>query len=326
MFGKPYCVSDKMSIDTQEKEGIMKLKTAWNTVILTLVLALGAGLQASERQRAAQIRLEGKTPIIWSDCNDVQIVALVDNLAAHHQYVQAITGAEIALAHGLKGDQDAFLRLRMAQCYEALENGGPLARQRYAEVVALHPDYPRNVEICLRLGELYDHIILPGTEPNLTVAKKYYARAAESHGQSSSKAIWLPVLQAHIHLGNLYARTGEYTKSNEYYEFIYACDPNLVTPLPYDAFESQEEADAAELTLRGKAAHLKDVVRKHLVSNCIRPDLATSLKELDALAEKHRTDPAIVQDSTTQRKRLIDRTTEINKALENSVNGSVGDK
>jgi tetratricopeptide (TPR) repeat protein len=304
----------------------MEGKMVQTAVTGVVVLACVANLQAEGRRRVPQRLPKDRPAINWNDYNDVRIVALVDDLAAHHWYPEAIAGAQIALARHLPADQDAAVRYRMAQCCEAVPDAGPLARQTYAEVLALYPDYPPNVEIALRLGELYDHIILPGTEPNLVLAQKYYTQVVESYGRAAGAALWLPVLRAQIHLGNLHARLREYDKSNRHYEFLYACDARRLVPLPYQAFRFPGEREKYLPYLQNEAARLKEVVRGHLVSNCARPNLRASLEELDALTKKHPEDLALVEQAGKLRRKLIDHLAGFDGLLETPVQGPAPEK
>ena len=304
----------------------MKRRIVWKVIVCMLVLEFGAALGGAERRRAPRTPQTPRAAVNWNDHSSSEIVALVESLTAQHRYLEAIEGADRALARGLKADEDARVRHRMAACYEAVGNSGPLARQKYAEVLKLHPGYSRNLEISLRLGELYDHIILAGTEPNLPLAQEYYTRVVESYGRSPGKTAWLPVLRAHMHLGNLYARQGAYAKSNDHYEAIYSCDPELLTPLPYQELSSQESTDTLKHLLQRDLASLKDTVRKHMVSNCVRPDLATSLKELDAIAKKYSGDRVIVEGAVQLRETLVDQVIDFDKVLEDSLNELEGPK
>jgi hypothetical protein len=175
------------------------------------------------------------------------------------------------------------------------------------------------VEIALRLGELYDHVILPGTEPNLPLAREYYTQVVETYGRASGQSTWLPMLRAHMHLGNLHARQRKYAKSNDHYEAIYACDPESLAPLPYRELSGQETAETAKEMLQKEAASLKDVVRRHLVGNCVRPDLARSFAELDAIVRKYAEDQVIVTGAAQLRETLVNHMTELEKVLEESL-------
>jgi ankyrin repeat protein/beta-lactamase regulating signal transducer with metallopeptidase domain len=169
----------------------------------------------------------------YADYSAEDLVRLIGQLSARGGPSLSATieaGLE-ALARDLTPEQNAFVRHKMAQAYEGLGNG-TLAREKYEEVLELHPGYEGNAEIALRLGQLNDSTIMPGTKPNAQRALECYRYVVEHYSDPNNQKVYIQVIQSHMHLGDLYAHLNDYARSNAHYEAIYNCDMDLAARLP----------------------------------------------------------------------------------------------
>lgn len=271
-----------------------------------LLMVCCMSLVATGRTAKAEITVLPPGPIDYSDYQAEEMVELTEKLMQHHRHSEAVDAGFEALGRGLTANQDAWVRYKMAQSYEFVNDGGTLSRKKYGEVLALHPGYERNIEIALRLGELHDHIILPGTEPNYVLAMEYYKYVVDNYDDPNKNTVALEAMQARMYLGDLYSHLRQHEKSNECYERVYQCAPEQAVPLAYKTFDSPADLQSHKVWLSGRIAELRNVVKPKLVRNCFRSYFDTTVVELENLIEKYASDADIVTMANNRLRQLWD--------------------
>lgn len=238
-----------------------------------------------------------KAPIAYDSYETPELVQLVDDLRKFHRHIEAIEAGNEALRKLLSPGQDAFVRYKMAQSYEFVQNGGLLAKEKYDEVLKLHSNYERNVEIAYRLGELNSCIIMRGTEPNAPEAIECFEYVLDrlvDPNKSNGKVYYI-ALKAHMGLGNLQWDRKNYATAKRHFESIYKCDIELAEPLPCEKFEDPNELAEHKTWLKNLILSMKTRIPTKLVGLCIRPDPVESMNELDNLMTEYADDAAVVQ-------------------------------
>ncbi len=303
------------------------------------LLMFGASLILVISQHGLVTAKAGQTSSVWvspikgeiryGDYNTDDLVEVVALLSKSYRKVEAVEACEEALSRNLTPTQDAFVRYKMAQCYEYLPNSGPLAKEKYGEVLELHPYYERNIEVALRLGQLNDSTILPGTERNPARAVECYKHVVDHYSDPNNETVFIEVMQAHMHLGDIYAQLRDYNNSNKHYEAIYNCDPNTVEQLTYNNFDSPENLDNHKSWLKSWIALLKTATKKHLVGNCIRSDPDESVVELGKTIEKYADNHEIVEHANIALRQVWEGIAELDQVLKDAIedpNGSVSEE
>lgn len=277
----------------------MKVKTGLIVCCVSLLLIVPAAVSSQDRPSAnGTSRLPAKGTIDFSNYDTEDLVTLMVKIRKSHRLEEAEQVGREALARGLTAEQDALVRHEMAYVCEFLPGGGPLARERHEEILELHPNYKRIAEVALRLGQLYDSTILPGTERNYARAIECYRYVVEKCVDPNDPAVYVDVMQAHMHLGDLYAQQRDYRPAKRHYEAIYNCDPNMVAAPPWKTFERPEDVADHKRWARGRIAGLKGVIPHHLVSTCIKPRIKQTEDCMQKLLEKYADDPEIVRLAT----------------------------
>ena len=200
------------------------------------------------------------------------------------------------------------MRFEMARAGERVdrktERNGQQVRDMYEQVLLEDPNHPKADLASLRLGELYDHIILRDSvrDPNKAIphfkrvidkAKKKRERQREGEELPETEVIELVVLRCYIHLGNIYAERRQYDKARKCYETIYTCQPS-----------KGEESRTQEL---------QTVARDLMIGDCIRPDVEESMALLDQMVAKYAGDSALRDRVEWQRARYLEQ---VSRSLE----------
>lgn len=262
-----------------------------------LLIMLGTTLALAIAGKIGSQGVPPEGPIQYGDYTTEDLVELVGLLNQFHRHSEAVEAGFEALSRDLTSTQDAFVRHKMGQSYEFIPDSGPLAKAKYTEVLELHPDYNRIIEIAFRLGELNDSIIIDGTERNVEQAIadfEYVLNRCDDPNEDPRKVYYI-ALKAHMGLGNLRWDQKSYAAAKEHFEVIYHCDPNLAEPLPCEKFEKPEDLAKHKTWLKNRILSMKDRVPPKLVGLCIRPDPVESMNELDNLITEYVDDATVVE-------------------------------
>jgi len=221
-----------------------------------------------------------------------KLVKVVSFLKDRHKFTKSVDAGKEALKRILTSTQDVEVRYCMAKSYEALGNG-PLVRQMYQEVIELHPEYERNLEIAERLGELHNSIIMHGTERDVEKAIKWFKYAIDNY--SKSETFYWEVLRAHMGLGLLLWDKKQYPEAKKQFEIIYYADSGDMIALPYQKFDSEREQISHRKHQLELLFIIKQSAKKHLVGLCIRSDTKESEENLKVLMEKFPNDHEMLE-------------------------------
>ncbi|MHC4397397.1 MAG: hypothetical protein ACYS1A_17290 [Planctomycetota bacterium] len=287
-----------------------------STVLILAMLA--PGVVDAEVIRTPESPPEGT--IVYRDYSTEDLVQLVTLLYQFHRHSEAVEAGTEALRRDLTQDQDAFVRLKMANSYEFVPKAGALAKEKYREILERHPSYEQNIAVAMRLGQLNDHIILRNTERNVPLALEYFNYVIDNYDDPNTDTFNLEVMQTHIHLGNIYSLQGDYDKSNIHYDRIYNCDPNQAMPLPYRTFESQKDSQSHKNRLKGRTLMLKDQVKHNLVNNCIRSKPEVTISELGKLKDKYASDSLIVELADAALTQVLNEVFDLKKVVDEFLN------
>jgi hypothetical protein len=190
--------------------------------------------------------------------------------------------------------QLARLRYLLAKACE-YEIDGQMARQKYAEFLELHPDFGLSPEIAYRLGELYDSVILDGTERDEQKAKHYYELTLSlcDNINKTRPGVYYEALKAHVGLAYL---VDDFSSKKMHWQFIYHSDPNKAAILPDTEFiRSKDEYQRYLEWLRDRVESMKKNAAEGLVSIYNLPNLDAGLKGLQALMEEYAHDELIIK-------------------------------
>jgi tetratricopeptide (TPR) repeat protein len=277
----------------------MKSKLSQMLVVnLILAVSLYAGEQVGRGKAPLNPpKLPPQGTFVYSAYKTDDLVLLVDQLGKSHRLAEAVAAGQEALSRPDRTPaQDAVVRWNMAQMYEFLPDCGKLAREKYAEVLQLHPDYVGNIAIAYRLGELNNNIILKGTERNVQRAVEYYGYVVTCCNDPKKVYYW--ALESHLALAYLYGQQGDHAGARQHLEVIYESDPQLAEPLPHQTFASAKDLAEYKEWLRTQTLWLKGNIPAKLVANSIRPDFVDSIVELGNLRAQYSSDPKVVELST----------------------------
>ncbi len=229
---------------------------------------------------------------------------LIASLARSREFTRVIEeGKKLLLRTDLNSDEKAYIRLEMAKTYEALSQGR-LAKEKYGEILEMHPDYNQNVEIAVRLGELNNSVIMDGTTRNLQQAIDCYRYAIErSEDQNRPEhGMQCATLGAHIGLGYLYLVQDEYEEARKHFEAVYNCEPEMMS-IVSDESQKMRYPKHPEDIAKQKAWVLKHLesaktsVRRDIVLTCLRPDPEESLVALRTLMKVYASDPNVLANA-----------------------------
>jgi tetratricopeptide (TPR) repeat protein len=283
----------------------MKSKLSQMLVVnLILAVSLYAGERGGRGKPPLKLPPTGTTVYSASETDD--LVLLVDQLGKFHRLAEAVAAGQEALSRPDRTPaQDAVVRWNMAQMYESLPNCGKLAREKYSEVLQLHPDYVGNIAIAYRLGELNNNIILNGTERNVQRAMEYYRYVVARCDDPKKVYYW--ALAAHLALAYLSGQQGDHAGARQHLEVIYDSDPQLAEPLPHQTFASAKDLAEYKEWLKTQTIRLKDKIPAKLVANSIRPDFVDSILALGNLRAQYSSDPKVVELSTAAIDSLVQK-------------------
>jgi tetratricopeptide (TPR) repeat protein len=286
----------------------MRLRMHLTMLGASLALAvLARGTVGAEVKRP--VKLPPKDTIQYRDYNTEDLLALASALGRYHRHSEAVEAGEEALRRDLTQDQDAYIRYGMAKSYEFVRNGGPLAKEKYEEVLKLHPNYEHNAKIAFRLGELNNSIIMKGIERNGKRAVdcfEYVLRKCEDPNAQTQKVHYY-TLRARMGIGNILWGQKDYEGAREHFEVIYNCDPNSAEPLPSEKFANAKDLARRKKWLKNTISSMKARIPQTLVGLCIRPNSETSIKELEKLIQDYSSDPVIVEIAEERLRQIWER-------------------
>ncbi len=291
--------------------------------VIVAVICVCAFLgQCLAQERAA---LVGRKPRPGFSYNqDLQVYSndelfdLIKRLAKSHRFNEAIAVGQSALQRE-DCQKRADLWYEMARagegCDHKKEGNGQEVRDMYDQVLVEDPNHPQADYVALRLGELCDHILLPGTQRNsdkaitlfkrvIDKAKMNKARKLEEGIIEEKETIDIAVLRCYVHLGNIYSEKKDFAKAGECYEAIYVSEPNDVVSARYSGVTQQARS------LREVATHL-------MIGNCFRPEVQESMDLLSELIAKYPDDVLLYNQAEKQKKRYLEQ---ISRSLESLVN------
>ncbi len=277
------------------------MKRCLFVLIWTCLLCVGNGWGQDQEQRTEPRRPDiNIDPEVLDQQSNWQLLELMELYRQQSLPAQTLSVGELLLERSLTEDQRLDTLNSLAGAYEAIDEdwAGPEARRCYQQILAEFPDANCADKIALRLGELYDHIIRPGTEPDTAKAESFFKRITESYQRDKrpDKTTDLVVLRAYMHLGNLYARQGRYGPSDICYQTIYDCDPNGITAENREYQEALKEFRALRL-----------VVSSHLLSNCIRPKPEDTLAQFARLEQLYADDVELMESLYVRKQNYLDR-------------------
>ncbi len=238
-------------------------------------------------------RVPPKGPIVYKEYSTEELVELTGLLRRFHRLKEVVEAGKAALSRKLTPDQDARVLRNMGYAYEHLPKCGPLALEKYGEVLKRHPDFEGNIAVAYRLGELNNMIHLEGTRQNIPRAIECYEFAVKC-GSVPGK-VYYTVLAARNSLANLYCDQKNFAKAKEHLEAIYRSDPNLTEPLPDKEFSSPEEREENKAGLKKDVIRIKGKAPAKLVSLCRRTDPAQTKEELIKLRKQYASDATVVK-------------------------------
>jgi tetratricopeptide (TPR) repeat protein len=268
-------------------------------IIMVLSVLSGIAIAAKSEPSGPSIKKQ--------DTNGVAIVAesepnspstkkqdakqLITSLARNHQHSLVIEeGTKQLLRTDLKSDEEAYIRLKMAKSFEALPSQGRLAKEKYGEILELHPEYHQNVKVAYRLAELNDGITLDGTTPNTQQAIDCY-RYVIKHGPEHG--IQYETLKAHRGLGCLCLDQHEYEEARKHFEAIYNCEPGMLRIVPDEDLKHPEDIARNKAWVLERLESMKADMPQNIVNTCIRSNPEESLKALQTLMKTYASDPKI---------------------------------
>ncbi len=241
-----------------------------------------------------------------------ELYSLAKKLATVRQFEDAIwVGTEVLAREDFTKRADMFHT--MAKVYEGMPANkllGQKARDMYSQVLSEDPNYPQACQVALRLGELYDHILLKGTQRNSDTAIGYFKMAIDKDLMSKEDTIDIAILRCNVHLGNIYRRQNQYDKAIACFEAIYKSDPNDVV----------EERQANEGILKmaeklapsrgnGKQAclELQEVATRLMISACFSPNNEESMTRYNNLMARFPEDIKLHEEGEEARARYVER-------------------
>lgn len=257
------------------------------SVLLMTLLFANVGLIKAETDKQT---VERKT-------NEEQAAELIERLHANRRHLDVCSKGLEALKKGnLKPKHDAQIRYRMAQSLEALPGMGRFAKEKYGEILEMHPSYHRNVKISCRLAQLNHNIFFKGTQRNTQRAIECYEYVIEETKKRKNpldKKIYYETLKAHMGLGNIYLTQGEYDLARRHFEVIYLCNLSSVVPLPHDEVKAHGVSSRQYQQLRKQVMSLKSSMPKKIVVSCVKRNLGETKEALVQLIKRYEHDPVV---------------------------------
>lgn len=269
-------------------------------ILLLIILMLLANTNLTHANKG-----EDKSEAHWTQEESDQII---ERLHYNRQHLQVcLKGLELLEKKNLKPEEDANIRYRMAQSMEVLPKTGRLAREKYGEILEMHPNYHRNIQIACRLGQLNDNVILENTQKNNHRAMecyKFVIEKTEEKQKPHEKVIYLDTLEAHMGLGNLYLQQGEYDLAQEHFEFIYYCNPSNVVLLPSEEIKTHNISIKQYEQLRKQVSFIKERIPQKLVDTCMRQGggVKGTRDALNSILKKHKNDAQVVEVTSNKLK------------------------
>jgi hypothetical protein len=202
--------------------------------------------------------------------------------------------------------QLARLRYLLAKACE-YKIDGQMARQKYAEFLELHSDFGMSPEIAYRLGELYDSVILDGTERDKQKAKHYYELVLSlcDNINKTHPGVYYESLKAHVGLAYL---VDDFSSKKMHWQSVYHSDPNKVAVLPdTEFFWPKDEYQRRLEWLRERVESMKKNAAEGLVGIYNLPNLGEGLKGLQALMEEYAHDELIVELAQKKYQQLLEQ-------------------
>jgi hypothetical protein len=254
-----------------------------------------------EKEGAKEIAAAAKSEPNRPGIEEQDVKQLITSLARGREFSRVIEeGTKQLLRTDLKSEDKAYIRLEMAKSYEAMPLCGRLAKEKYSEILEMHPDYNQNVEIAVRLAGLNTSIIMDGTTRNLQQAIDCYRYAIErsadqnrpEHGMQSA------TLTAHIGLGYLCLDQHEYEEARKHFEAVYNCEPEMMSIVPDESENMRHPKHPVDIAEK-KAWVLKWLesaktsVPRDIVLTCLRSDPEESLVALRTLMKAYASDPNV---------------------------------
>lgn len=286
------------------------MKLRMHLIVLGASLALVVPARGTvDAEVRGPIKLPPEGTIQYRDYNTEDLLALAGALGRYHRHSEVVEAGKEALRRDLTHDQAASIRYRMAKSYEFVRNGGPLAKEKYEEVLKFHPKYEHNARIAFRLGELNNSIIMKGTKRNRKRAVEcfeYVIRKCEDPNAQTQK-VYYYTLRARMGLGYILWQQKDYEGAREHFEVIYNCDPNLAEPLPSEKFANAKDLARRKKWLKNTISRMKAKMPQTLVGLCIRPNSETSVAELEKLIQEYASDPVIVEIAEERLRQVWER-------------------
>jgi tetratricopeptide (TPR) repeat protein len=172
-----------------------------------------------------------------------------------------------------------------AQTLEFIPGQGEAARLAYLDFRNAHPDEPLGVEAALRLGILYDNVLLGLTEDDAKAKEQYEWVVA--HAPATAHA----TLVARQYLGGILLRKRQFDQALPQFEAIYAADPDAVETPPAEAAIVPKADPVATQVLR-----LQVRAVDMMVASCRAKRGEAAVTALKTLIEKYR-DDAFVRET-----------------------------
>ena len=237
---------------------------------------------------------------VLAEKSDEDLLDMMEGCKLMGLSAECVCVGEVLLERNLASDQRLETLLALAKAYESIDEkwAGPQTRRSYQQILDEYPDAACADRVALRLGELYDHILRPGTTANSQKAQVYFKQIIDAYEKNvrEDQKTDMVVLRAYIHLGNIYARRRNYDSANTCYAAIYHCDPDSVI-----------DGDRESFRVLRAVKTLQEVAGKRLVHNCIRPDSQDSLAAFEQLEIDYADDLELLEYTFTVKQDYLER-------------------
>lgn len=241
---------------------------------------------------------------------------LIASLARNRQHSHVIEeGTKQLLRTDLKSEEKAYIRLQMAKSYEALPSQGRLAKEKYGEILELHPEYHQNVKVAYRLAELNDSVTLHGTTPNTQQAMDCYRYVIDHRPE---RGMQYETLKAHRCLGNLFLGQKKYEEARKHFEVIYNCRPEMLRIVPDEDLKHPEDIAEKKAWILERLKIMKADMPKSIVHTCIHSSPKESLKALQTLMRTYASDPKITMVAKSVYEQETARLNDLMKTMSDS--------
>ena len=274
-----------------------------------------------KKEGAKEIAIEAKPEPNRPAIEEQDVKKLIASLARSRQHSRVIEeGTKLLLRTDLKSEDKAFIRLKMAETYEAMPFCGRLAKEKYGEILEMHPEYIQNAKVAYRLAELNDGITLKGTTPNTQQAIDCYRYIIERSADRShpEHGMQYATLKAHRGLGLLCYYQHEYEEARKHFEAIYNCEPEMLSVVPGENpdLKHPENIGETKAYVLKRLKSMRADMPKSIVSTCIRSDPEESLEALRALMKAYASDPNVSANAQSVYEQEVARRDSLRKMIE----------